>query len=660
MSWHCKYLSKLDLLANQVYLINDPEQLCFTPVITKAFDAHEIVIVETDDLLALRLQYENWLEINEQKAFLIRVSEPNEANLPFDIHNAAISVDFSISDSLPDLDASVVSHLPPESITPLINAVHQYRPGKLGKTATLSFVLRHLYKIAPEIIQTDADLVRLLIRKHYLGNNMANAVEKHLIEQLQLNKLFDAWDFNILIPSRTAFFDFLQQQWTLYIQTFEQGKEIYEHWPTEKLIVPFDDQDIQVYVDNLFADGLLRPIETNSIVDAHWAKIGVVTDNEASEITRFEHLLSILSHQFLGDSIKEVSFDFWGDKAFELGMLNALSYKPNIRELLSDQQKTQLNALNEKADSYFEDWLEVKYSSLINIPSSKHPAMLHKIPDWLHKRVEEKQKVCLVVMDGMGFQQWSIFREELNSLDSISTEEYFSFALVPTITSISRQALFSGKLPFYYADSLLTTVKEGKLWQSFWEDKGLKAQEVTYRKKVENIEDNNEFCDLVAKPSLRIAGLVVNFVDEQMHGMRAGMVGLNSVVETWCKTWDFKNKIKGLVDAGYEVIITADHGNQEAVGYGALNQGVQAETKGERVRIYESAITADSSAEKFGNSVLVWPGQKYGLPKGKYPIVSKGRHAFVKEGKKIVGHGGISLHEVVVPLAVVKSTKIKW
>lgn len=660
MSWQDKYLNKLDLTAKQAYLINDPDQLCLVPAISEAIDTPEVTLVDMDDFVSLRLLYENWLETDSTKAFLIRIAEQVDTKLPFDIERDSITVDFSISDVLPELDSSVVCKIQPDSISTLIKAVNQYRPGKLGKTATLDFILRHLFKIAPEIIQTESDLVRLLIRKHYIGSNMPQAVEHHLTSYLQLNSLFSDWDFNLLIPNRTAFFDFLQQQWTLYVHTLTCESEISEPWPTQKLIVPFDDQDIQVYVDNLFADGLLRPVEMKTFVSDHWAKIGVITEQNTPGKTRFEHLLKSINISFNDESCLTESADFWGDKAFELGILNALSHKPQVNELLSVQHKTQLVALNERVDGYFENWLESRFTSLINIPSNKHPNMLHKVPDWLNKRVQSDQKVCLLVMDGMGFQQWAIFREELNSIEAISLDEYFSFALVPTITSISRQALFSGKLPFYYADSLLTTAKESKLWQTFWEDKGLKAQEVTYAKKVEKIESNDEFYDLVAKPSLKVAGLVVNFVDEQMHGMKAGMIGLNSVVSTWCKTWDFKNKIKGLVDAGYEVIITADHGNQEAIGCGALNQGVQAETKGERVRIYESELTAESSAEKLGDNVLKWPGQKYGLPQDRHPVVSKGRHAFVTEGKKIVGHGGISLHEVIVPLAVVKRSDIKW
>jgi hypothetical protein len=38
-----------------------------------------------------------------------------------------------------------------------------------------------------------------------------------------------------------------------------------------------------------------------------------------------------------------------------------------------------------------------------------------------------------------------------------------------------------------------------------------------------------------------------------------------------------------------------------------------------------------------------------GLPEDYLPLLAPGRFAFVSEGEHIVGHGGISLEELVVP-----------
>ena len=44
---------------------------------------------------------------------------------------------------------------------------------------------------------------------------------------------------------------------------------------------------------------------------------------------------------------------------------------------------------------------------------------------------------------------------------------------------------------------------------------------------------------------------------------------------------------------------------------------------------------------------IAWPS--IGLPADYLPLFAPGRSAFVQEGERIVGHGGVILEEVVVP-----------
>ena len=138
-----------------------------------------------------------------------------------------------------------------------------------------------------------------------------------------------------------------------------------------------------------------------------------------------------------------------------------------------------------------------------------------------------------------------------------------------------------------------------------------------------------------------------------MHGMKMGMAGLNVVIDSWLSEWKFREKISVLLDKGFEIIITADHGNQEAIGIGNINEGVKAETRGERVRIYSDPMLRESCAQACKHSVVAWPGPTLGLPKNTYPLIANSDCAFKSKGETIVGHGGISLHEVIVPFVII-------
>jgi len=95
---------------------------------------------------------------------------------------------------------------------------------------------------------------------------------------------------------------------------------------------------------------------------------------------------------------------------------------------------------------------------------------------------------------------------------------------------------------------------------------------------------------------------------------------------------------------------TADHGNVTATGIGIPKEGVLAETKGQRVRVYDRADFREEVATKFPES-LRWPG--YGLPPGRHVLVAGDLKAFTNEGERIVAHGGISLEEVLVPFVAI-------
>lgn len=646
MKWQKRLLAQLALIEPIHYIIHDPDNLCFEPTILDLFEQAGAVFFSETDPMALRLCYEEWLEHGDRNALIIRVIDGYPA-VPYDIDSSATRLDFDITEVIPQLDKLVLRTLTPQNYDRLLDVVKIYRVGKLNHFDSLDFVLRHIYKIAPEIIQSEIDLVRLLIRKHYLGIEMPEMFENRLIETLGARENFSLWEFNKILPNRTEFFEFLQSQWLLYLQQKVSADNVEDNaLPKDRLVVPFGDQDIKVFIDNLFSDGMLKAIEFEGLKEGDWEWIGVITEDNSRDYLRLSFLFSKLTKQF-DNMDKPFITEFWEGVARDLGVLNALSYslKGSSNTILS----TDIASLNAKIDEHFELWLQESFGSLINTPTVGFPIMLHKVPDWLYLKVNNGQKVCLLVMDGMGFQQWTQVKQSIIDIPDIRIEEKGIFVWVPTITSISRQALFSGKQPRSFPESLLTTSKEKALWQAYWADKELSKNEVTYAVKVENSRDIDSFKERFHSPKLKVAGFVINYIDEQMHGIKSGMSGLNAALIDWLDKWQFASKIQALLDSGFEVIITSDHGNQEAVGCGWPNEGVKAETKGERVRMYKDKV--EYSNDK--TDVLEWPAKKYGLPPDIYPLVSKGRHAFIQKDKLIVGHGGISLHEVIVPLAIV-------
>jgi len=146
---------------------------------------------------------------------------------------------------------------------------------------------------------------------------------------------------------------------------------------------------------------------------------------------------------------------------------------------------------------------------------------------------------------------------------------------------------------------------------------------------------------------IRALGLVVDKVDKIMHGMQLGSTGMHNQVAQWGEKGFLGSLVSSLLDRSYSVWMTSDHGNIECQGKGRPAEGVIAETRGERVRVYPSPQLRSQVSSSF---TFAHEWDPNGLPSEYFPLVISGREAFVIVGDSIVGHGGISLEEVIVPL----------
>ena len=162
---------------------------------------------------------------------------------------------------------------------------------------------------------------------------------------------------------------------------------------------------------------------------------------------------------------------------------------------------------------------------------------------------------------------------------------------------------------------------------------------------MENVEE------LIAGPKARVVGLVVDKVDKIMHGMELGSAGMHKQVRQWAGQPFMTNLIDLLLDNGFRVFLTSDHGNIEAAGCGRPAEGSVADLRGERVRVYSDSLLRGQVKNRFPDA-LEW--SPVGLPEDYLPLLAPGRSAFVRESERVVGHGGISLEELVVPLVQVE------
>jgi len=638
-------ISKLTIVADPDDLLTE-EKLSFE-LKTRGFD-----IIEFNDPIEFRYAYESKYRAiwdqgeNTELSVILRFHGIDITSIPYDLLKAGRQLEFNLGELFPNLSYPVIEKLDKSLLDVLFTSQKTSTPDRMGDNATKDFILRHVFGIASELIKTDIDLLRALLRLHYGTIKMPTQLCDRIVQVLREQGSFKDWPLDVIVPEAEAFFSFLQERWPIFVKNtvaIDKACEVcsdhgFKYAGPQYL--PFDHHDIRVYIDNLFIEGKLTPIKVPeiSIEQDSWIRTGIVKEDDSIRINRLFKMIE--------DEVpkSDARYSDWLSFAIKWAELGALVHQ-NSQE--NDVQRFQQIGIN--LNQVFANWLTDHYASLINLPPI-NPAMLHHVPRMMARELEEKSniKVALIVVDGLALDQWVTIKQILNEQNHYLTiKESAIFAWIPTITSVSRQAIFAGKPPLYYPLSIDTTNNEGNLWHQFWEGMGISKLDICYQR---GLGDGDVVTALEATfnpGKTKVIGLVVDKVDKIMHGMQLGAAGMHSQIKQWFAKGFLNSLINYLLENEYQIWLTSDHGNIECEGKGRPSEGVIAETRGERVRIYPTSELRASVARSF-TFAREW--QTNGLPPGYFPLVAEGSDAFIKEGEVIVGHGGISMEEVIVPL----------
>ena len=372
-----------------------------------------------------------------------------------------------------------------------------------------------------------------------------------------------------------------------------------------------------------------------------WIRCGVVEADADDDEVRISRLFELIEQKL---PTVESRYEDWTDLALKWAELSALIHYGS-----SSTHRSQWREIGDALNETFAIWLREHYASLITLPPVR-PAMGHHLARRLARDMEDSggKRIALIVVDGLSLDQWVTVRQILHWQNSdLIMRESATFAWIPTLTSVSRQAIFFGKPPQSFPASINSTDSEEKLWQQFWMDNGLSRPEIAYKRGLGSGDVSKDLDETVNPGQTKAVGLVVDMVDKIMHGMQLGAVGMHGQVAQWCQGGYLGKLIDYLLDHDYDVWLTSDHGNIECEGKGRPTEGVLAEIRGARARVYQTPELRSQVASAF-TSAREW--EPVGLPDSYFPLVAGGRDAFVNPGNSIVGHGGITLEEVIVPL----------
>lgn len=204
--------------------------------------------------------------------------------------------------------------------------------------------------------------------------------------------------------------------------------------------------------------------------------------------------------------------------------------------------------------------LEFLQSSYVNIVSStcgsKYPRIVTQVLPFISKQVDEKS--ALVVVDGMNYWQALLLTRSLEDRLKVKAKYDCIYAWLPSVTELSRQAIFRGDIPVVDYDQ--SPASERKLWKEFRSEKGVPAFQQYY----------HHSGNISEEMSVNRLGYVAVDLDEKTHTSDNYMY-LYDATKRWVAEKGIVGNIRHLIDGGYKVYIVTDHGNIETTAYRNLD-----------------------------------------------------------------------------------------
>lgn len=334
----------------------------------------------------------------------------------------------------------------------------------------------------------------------------------------------------------------------------------------------------------------------------------------------------------LVEIIKETLADTpinWNTIARDLGEL----IKRAIKKGTLNKYAELITVVNES----FQVELEVNYKHIKNSSAVKKPKIVSKVLDHLSFNYI-KNKIALIVVDGLAYWQYLLLKERLN----VEAIEQTIYSWIPSITQLSRQAIFRGSNPL--VEYKQAPANEKKLWENYWISKGIPSHQIAYFHSESLLENNLKYSKIA---------LVYKELDDKMHSSD-DYKDLYDLTMNWIDKTSLFHDVNLLIKHNYKVFLTTDHGNIEAKSWRSLlgKEKLGTNKSGSRSERHIEYTDTWLKDELFNNN----PELISFVVSEENALYFKNNLSFSNKDT-LVTHGGAHVLEVLIPFIEIKNNE---
>ncbi len=450
------------------------------------------------------------------------------------------------------------------------------------------------------------------------------------------------------------------------LETLARIKELQPTTPVVLLTKSEEEDIMDQAIGSKIADYLIKPVNPNQILLT--LKKNIHRRAIESEVTQSGYQQQFM---LLATQIQECkTFDDWAEVYRKLVYwdLEISSSSPAMGEMLATQK--------EDANAEFARFIRKNYLSWVDPHTFLSGARPLMSPDIFKTKVfpllTAGEKVFLIVVDNLRFDQWRLLSRELGDMFTIDEELYLS--ILPTATQYARNAIFSGLMP----DMIAQMYPE--LWVDEDEEEGKNLNEgpligtqierfrrrdtYTYNKVNDSGGAEKFLRGFNSLHQYDLNVLVVNFIDMLSHARTESKMvrelannesAYRSITVSWFRHSILSELFTQLAQSDYKVLLTTDHGSIRAAKpikiIGDRNTNTNLRYKlgrnlacdSKEVFIIKEPSLAQLPAPNISTSYVFATGNTFLAYPNNY-------NYYVSYYKDTFQHGGISMEEMLVPL----------
>ena len=475
------------------------------------------------------------------------------------------------------------------------------------------------------------------------------------------------------------------------LETLQHIKEIQPATPIVMVTKSEEEDIMNQAIGAKIADYLIKPVNPNQILLT--LKKNIHQKEIVTEVTQSGYQQN---YQQIAMQISDCrTFNDWNEVYRKLvhWELELSSADSNMTEMLKMQKEEANNGFAKYIAKNYLDWVAPQDNKINNSFSKlagqkkqqtnnadNRPLLSTDIfKSKVFPLIDKGEKVFLIVIDNFRLDQWRILSKEIGDMFDIEEDLYMS--ILPTATQYARNAIFSGLMP----KQIATMFPE--LWVDEDEEEGknlneeplIQTQIERYRRhdkfsyhKINDSAGADKFMQQynnLSQNNLNV--LVVNFVDMLSHArtemrmireLASNESAYRSITLSWFQHSVLADVFKELAQSDYKVIITTDHGSIRTTNpvkiIGDRNTNTNLRYKlgkslnydARQVFAIKNPHLAQLPAPNLSTSYVFATGDSFFAYPNNY-------NYYVSYYKDTFQHGGISMEEMIVPLATLSPRK---